>query len=178
MVSIEQYSFDHILTHEKWEELNSEDVDNGVRLANRIKIRELFQDNLESSFHNFLSETGIKEDEKGVIAETYRKQSREVKRQYRTYRELIDNCLYDYIDDTSSKILDLWEEDDKMYYQSLVAHFYYMSSTYAHITDMLPMYQKYKKHVEYMSKLSEVKKIPLNWFQWYFDQEHQNSFYK
>jgi len=178
MASIEMYSFDHILTHEKWEELNSEDVDSGVRAANRIKIRELFQDNVESAFYNFLSETGIKEDKKGVIVETYRTQTREVKRTYRTYRFILDNCLYDDVDDTASRILDIWEETDKTYDQTLVAHFYYMAGTYAHITDMLPLYKEHKKNVQLMNERYNTKKVPLNWFQWYFNEEHQNSFYK
>jgi hypothetical protein len=184
-MTIEEYSFDHIMSKEKWQESNGAIIESGVVSVSNTRLCEIFKYDVQNDFYNFMDEKGLKENKDGIESiDVFRALSREDKRKYRTYKKILDECLWDDVyeldsynlDSISYSLLELWEEKDKMYNQTTLMHFYYLALKYEHIADMKVSYRKYvAKEIKKAEKAGkDVKKLKLpNFYTWYFEQSEE-----
>lgn len=140
---VEKYSFEHIMTLKMWQSLNDETVYNAVRCVKNMRLIDLFKEEVQSALYELEGKNNEKE---------FRVWSRQDKREYRTYKKILQDCIIDSsnegddynLDGTDYNLLDLWEETDKVYRQTCVMHFYYLCITLSTVDECYCSYKSYK----------------------------------
>lgn len=151
---MEKYNFDHILTYDAWMSLNDDTIDSAFTSYRTSRMCDFFAQEVQSAFNDWKHEKGFlylftdKQEN-----EHFRKLSREDKRVYRTYQFILNKCLYDSdkyedisnVSEISYKLLDLWEEKDRLYNQCVACHYYRLSSFLESMLEVRPLYKEYKR---------------------------------
>lgn len=172
-----KYSFDHILSYEQWKQLNDDIVSNTISTVTKSRLCDDYYQEIYGDFYAFLEEKKLRVGYsiENINSDVFRHLSREDKRTYRTYKYIIDNCIWDNSqesdeynqDSISYSLLALWEEKDKMYNQTILAHCYYLSLFCEHIAAMRTLYVKMKKQEREKAKKQNRKPRTETFSEWY-----------
>jgi hypothetical protein len=166
----EKYTFD--MTLKEWKRLNSESIENAIACIKTTRMCDLFKEEVECDYSYFYEEKKNRSQ-----------MSREDVRTHRVYKFIQLYCFYDgssrddsdNLGATSYKILDMWEENEKKYNQSMVMHFYYLALVLESIADRWYLYEQYLERMQKRKERGEKKLRIDSFYRFYKKLERQEE---
>lgn len=172
---MEKYSFDHIISYEEWKRVNVDIEQSILSIAHNRRLIDDYKQSVQCMYNDFTSEHGMRDTlNTQENFEQFRALSREDKRTYRTYNIAVNNSIWDSpfetdtynLDSTCYALFDMWEKEDKMYNQKVLANIYHLCHMYERIATMYALYEQYKK---------DGKELPT-FKKWYNDKKKDFNF--